>query len=195
MASNPKKGTKRLELLEDLFKHKWTAEGWAMEAQILKRASDVLFAAHKASTTVDGKPTGEVEDTMLNKPATLLYGYAMENAIKANLIKKFGLNEKSLSSWKKENHWKSHNLRSLIAETDVSATEEQILLLDSLTAAVNWAGKYPTSFSFQGQKNPFVMPKQYDYATGVCEDMPASPLDMSTIQKLNPVFQRLVDGI
>lgn len=182
----------KAEKLAILFKQKQHPDSWAMSAQILVRASEVLFSAYLASTTPEGEPL-EPDDMRLNQPATLLYGYAMENAIKARIIEEKGWSEDNCEGRKELN---SHDLENLLAKTSLKpdVTEEQKLLLKTLSQYVLWAGRYPASFDFKG-KNGFIQAKQYDHASGECENMPPTPLDSVMKSKLDSLLQLLLKGI
>jgi hypothetical protein len=60
----------------------WDPKLWNCYADTLKYAADVLFSRWDANKT--GRKS---EDIDLDRPATLLYGYALEIAIKALVLK------------------------------------------------------------------------------------------------------------
>ena len=177
-------------LLYESFEESWGPEHWAATAVNLRRAAEVLFSAYDGSMAADGEPINP-EDMQLDKPATLLYGYAFENAVKGLLIKKLSLG----SSHKFDSIWKGHDLRGLVAQTGTSASGEEGMLLDLLTAHILWAGKYPRALQFEG-KHGFVLPEQYDHVSPhITEDMPPRTLDVSMRWMLEPLFNHLLDRI
>lgn len=156
---------------------------WAATAERLHRAAVLLFRAHLNSRTPEGEPL-EIEDTELDLPATLLFGYALEAAIKGYLIKRPGEFEKARDTYPA---WGSHQLRELAAATGLPLTKEQKLLLPSAQAYVLWAGRYPIS----KEKGQFTLKKQLWSG----KYMPPMPLDTGTVAILEPFFQALIEDL
>jgi hypothetical protein len=61
-----------------------------MSAEKLHHAAGLLFSAYEQSQDETGEPI-EFDDVEMDGPATLLYSYAMENAIKGYLVKMLNL--------------------------------------------------------------------------------------------------------
>ncbi len=167
-----------------------------MSAENLYRAADVLFSAYRASTAENGEPIN-FEDTELNIPATLLYGYAIENAIKGTLIKKLGLNQ---DDCKKLPEWHKHDLVSLFNKAQVQTpdkkqNEEFRRLLVILTAQILWAGKYPATFKLVNGNKGFFLPEQWEYESVKTKNMPPSTVNILMRQKLKQLFGLLINQI
>src|SRR5437867_726837 len=96
--TNTRASEQKASLLRKWYDQAWSADNWAASAGNLWRAAQVLFLAYESSTDENGEPV-RPEDMELNVPATLLFGYATENAIKALLIKKRKLNDSNLPTY------------------------------------------------------------------------------------------------
>jgi len=136
---------------EDWFRDMSQPEQWAGTAANLWQAADILF--REALTDRDGVPFVP-ENMHMNVPATLLYGYALENAIKGLLIKTRKLNWHDLLSYTKIKQWKQHDLVSLIMDTGIQVSGEEKQLLKTLTAHIVWAGKYRASSPPRARSRP-----------------------------------------
>ena len=119
-------------------------ERWISQALRLKRAGDLLFEASAAD--LERFSHGEKPSTLKNlemvMPATLLYGMALENALKGRLVHQQPnriVNGK-LRAWPGG----SHNLNVLADAARVTLSQEEEDLLRRLTQFVLWAGRYPT---------------------------------------------------
>lgn len=175
------------KVLTNWFISNWKPCAWLSRAENLRRAANILFAACDASRDEDGEPVNP-ENTSMDEPATLLYGYAIENAIKGYLIKAYNWNHERCS---KLPEWGEHNLEMLFRKTGLQASKAQLMLLKLLTAHVRWAGKYPAFFSFSGARG-FVLPEQYEHPPfGVPKDMSPRTLDFSMRCQMDAVFQKL----
>jgi hypothetical protein len=71
-----------------------------------------------------------------------LYGLAIENASKGLLVAKDVSFVESVIKWKIKGG--GHDLRELYTATGLLAATDEQELLDALTQAVLWAGRYPT---------------------------------------------------
>lgn len=173
-------------LLEKHYDRQWTPDPWLRRAKDLRRAAEILFKAYEASKTEEGVPV-EIEDVDMNIPATLLLGYAVENALKAFLIKCCRWDAEKC---KKSKPWRTHNLPSLFEETKLVATAEQLLLLKTLTAFILWAGKYPVAFEVSGDRG-FLLPEQYD-GPYICKGLPPSRLTSSSKVRVGELLEDLL---
>jgi hypothetical protein len=187
MRTKEQNDAEALHFLKGLFEREWSADSWITSAKRSHRAAEVLFKVYGASRAENGEPIN-VEDLEMDGPATLLLGYAIENAIKGYLIEKLKLDA---TKCKADKLWKAHDLCALFAKTGLKATTEQLLLLKTLTAFVLWAGKYPASFVCDGERG-FLLPEQYDHAK-VCKNMPPSTLDYLMRHKVDELFRDLLD--
>lgn len=111
---------------------KWGATAWN-----LRTAADVLFQAYTESWGPEGEPI-RPENKHLDSPATMLYGCAMENAIKGYLIKKHGGFEQARTAnqgaWQKA--WQKHQISRLAEATGLPLTSGQKLLFQSLESFI-----------------------------------------------------------
>jgi hypothetical protein len=162
-------------------------EAWGATAGNLRIAADVLFQACRESWQND-EPI-HPENQPLDSPATMLYGYAMENAIKGYLIKKHGGAEhdgfEKAKAANKE-AW-SHEISKLAEATGLPLTSEQKLLLESLESFIRWAGRYPIPL----HQDQFTIPKQFHAG----DDMTPNQIEPDGIQILEPFYKRLLDDI
>ena len=82
----------------------------------------------------------------------MLYGFAMENLIKALIVKKdpsLPLIEKGAIKWGVN----GHDLLSLIEKAGIDPTEDERLILPALTEWAVWQGRYPTSMDAESYSN------------------------------------------
>jgi hypothetical protein len=90
------------------------SEEWGALAWTLRTAADVLLAAYRDTWEPGGEPL-HPENEHLDSPATMLYGCAMENAIKGCLIKKHGSFEEARAA--NQTAWHRHQISSLAVAT------------------------------------------------------------------------------
>jgi hypothetical protein len=124
---------------------------WRESAQRLKRGADLLFAAHESFSQLPGEEQAEAEDTRVAGVATLLYGLAMENMIKAVLLKEGHAQRKADGSvdWRVDGATQ-HDLVSMCRSSQIiNLDAEQEKLMERMSAFVHWAGKYPTPLAFR----------------------------------------------
>jgi hypothetical protein len=192
MKSKEQHEAETLKWMERLWRKRWSSDYWMRSAKNLHGAAAILFAAYESATSESGEPI-RPDDMEMDEPGTLLYGYAMENAIKGHLIAKLNLNSENA---RKLSGWSQHNLEELFGQTGIDATDAQRLLLKTLSAHIIWAGKYPASFLFNGQRGPdgFVLPQQFDHeGLEACQNMPPVTLKSSTRRKLDGLFNHLLE--
>jgi hypothetical protein len=156
---------------------------WGATAGNLRTAADVLFQAY-GETWEGGEPI-HPENEHLDSPATMLYGCAMENAIKGYLIKKHGGFEQARAA--NEKAWHSHQISRLAVETGLPLTPEQGLLLCSLEAFIVWAGRYPISM----KRHQFTIPKQFQSGDHITPNQ----IRRDGIKVLEPFYKQLEDDI
>ena len=120
---------------------------WALQARRLKRAADLVFEAYACDL---GEMQGEHSPLDLGNletpgPATLLYGLAFENVIKALIVKKEGA---MIDQGRLAKQWpRHHKLVDLASRAGIGLTPAQRDLLARLTAFVEWSGRYPIPLS------------------------------------------------
>ena len=187
---------KKEEIHDVWFKRKWSASSWASSALNLWRAADILFSAYQASTAEDGEPIN-CEDTELNIPATLLYAYAIENALKGTLIKKLKLTP---GDCQKMAEWHRHDLVGLfgkakIQKLDAEQKKEYRRLLAILTAQIQWAGKYPSTFELSNGNKGFLLAEQWEYKSVKTANMPPSKVNVVMRHKLENFREHLIKEI
>src|ERR1700722_11223334 len=158
------------------------ARDWLRSADSLWQAGDLLFADYRASTDDDGVPV-HAGNIALNTPATLLYGYSMENILKGLLVKKFQLKP---NEYKGRSGWKMHNLTLLFKQTgsdcgDHESQAQYQMLLKTLSAFIVWAGRYPVPFEIPAALDGF---------------FPLRPETRSVLEKLYELLRaELWDGL
>lgn len=135
---------------------------WRRTAIGLKRSADIIweqwFGIFKRfeGGQVAKATTQEAGDLyLLIPPFLLLYGLAFENALKGLLISNDPSIVLSVIKWDIKNG--GHNLRQLYKESGLFATSQEQELLDDLTQAVLWAGRYPVPKN-HADKSDFPIP-------------------------------------
>jgi hypothetical protein len=123
-------------------------DAWRRTAIGLKRSANIIFEQwYGIFKRLDGgqiasATTQEAGDLNLLFPTyLLLVGLSLENALKGLMIAKNPSLVESKIKWKIKGG--SHNLIELYKQTGLSAKTDEIELLDALTRAVLWAGRYP----------------------------------------------------
>ncbi len=134
-------------------KNKDRPEEWLTTATNLRKAADILFAECPQGWSPNGEPI-DPDKLFILAPASMLYGFALENAIKGYLIERRGSFDAAVSADKEA--WKGHRLQALAQATGLQLTGEQSLLLESVEALICWAGRYPVSL----KREKFTLNKQ-----------------------------------
>ncbi len=135
------------QAMDHLFeRNKDQPEAWLTTATNLKKAADILFAECPEGWTLDGEPINP-DKLFVLAPASMLYGFALENAVKGFVIEKCGSFDKAMNA--NEKAWKGHHLQSLAQATGLSLTQEQSRLLASVEALICWAGRYPVAMKWE----------------------------------------------
>jgi len=130
--------------------HKWHAK-----AMKLKYCADVLFDAFLKAQELSREEQAETEDTDINDVATLLYGMAMENILKALLLKTGVAQPRSdgTVAWNAEGAGNHDLLAMSNSLTLLKLDSAQQKLMERLSAFVCWAGKYPTPLELKRRKH------------------------------------------
>jgi hypothetical protein len=174
------------QLFDRLFeRNKDNPNAWASAALNLRMAADILFEAYRESWEPDGEEPRHPENERLNSPASMLYGCALENAIKGCLIKKHGGFKPAKTEY--GNAWARHRLIDLAVATGLPLSNDQKLCLKSAEAFVRWAGRYPISITRQ----EFTIPKQFRSG----DHMTPNPLMLDTIEILEPFYRALIKDL
>lgn len=127
---------------------------WRRSAERLKHSADILFSHYQARSGLSPEEWAESEDSGIAGIATLLYGLAMENVLKAVLLKDgvVKADRNGNVPWK-EVKASDHNLVSMSkALKSFSLSADQEKLMERMSAFVCWAGKYPTPLKFKDSK-------------------------------------------
>ena len=116
---------------------------WALTARRLKLAADMIFNAYSKDCEkfIQGISPSELPNLELAGSATMLYGLALENIIKAIYIDENPevVENGRLIKW----HGGGHNQIAIIQDTSVSLDTQQNDLVKRMSAFVVWAGRYP----------------------------------------------------
>src|SRR5262245_54497228 len=88
---------------------------WGFMAWNLRAGADVLFEAYRNAWDPETREPLNPEHERLYTPATMLYGWAMENLIKGFLIKKHGGFE--LARAANPTAWQKHHISKLAEAT------------------------------------------------------------------------------
>lgn len=124
---------------------------WRESAEKLKRGGDLLFAACESFSQLSGEEQAETEGTRVAGVATLLYGLAMENIVKAALLNEGIAKTRADGSidWRTDGATQ-HNLVAMCRSSHILPLDaQQEKLMERMSAFVQWAGKYPTPLGFQ----------------------------------------------
>jgi hypothetical protein len=127
---------------------------WLQSADRLKRGADLLFAAYLESNELSPEERSQTEDRNMDGVATLLYGLAMENVLKAVLLKEgiAKVNPDGKVAWNVDGA-KEHDLVSICRSSNLlTLNSSQEKLLERMSAFVHWAGKYPTPLTLADKK-------------------------------------------
>ncbi len=130
-------------------------DNWLSSAQRLRHAAETLFRAYSAATQLPEEEQAESEDVSLVGSATLLFGLALENLLKAALL------FEGIATVNQDGTIKTglgaffvHDLEGMAKSlSSLCLTEEEPQLLQRLSAFVIWAGKYPSPIAFEGKKS------------------------------------------
>jgi len=120
-----------------------TPELWALNARRLKQAADILFEAYEQDLKdmTAGESPLQLHNLELSGPATLLYGLALENILKAILLTTSpdAITDGKLRKWPKD----GHDQILLAHEAKIKLTINEENILRRLSEFVRWAGRYP----------------------------------------------------
>lgn len=170
-------------MLKDLHGVMCTPGLWLGYARLMKQAADILFSRSKTRTNVHQTPRAD-----LAIPATLLYGYAIENAIKALVIKHNPITSGAeFTEYKNKSGWTNHKPVMLLESIKFGLDDDERNLLRVLSSFVIWAGKYPTSFG----EIDLVISNQ---TTGKTSLIAAHALDERGRIEFNQLFERILMG-
>lgn len=175
-----------ISLLERWFRGSASPVSWAAAADRLHRAAEHLFVAQSNSWAADGAVVVP-EDNDLHEPATLLYALAIENAVKGALVELRSLRAEEYCSIA---GWRQHNLSKLVKQSGITTNQQQMELLDGLTAVIKWAGRYPVPLD----RNDFLLWER-PADSGPVKRPPPCPLSRHMREILNPLYQDLMDRI
>ena len=142
---------------EQVFKGLNNELQWLESADKLKHGADLLFTAYSESCGLSPEERSQTEDRKMDGVATLLYGLAMENILKAVLLKEGIAKVKpdGCVAWN-VNGAKEHDLVSICRSAKLlTLNPNQEKLLERMSAFVHWAGKYPTPLELKNKEKDF----------------------------------------
>lgn len=123
-------------------------EAWRRTAFGLKRSADIIweqwygiFKRLKGGKKIKSTNNELGDLKFLIPPFLLLYGLALENALKGLMVANDPLIVASTVKWKIKGG--GHDLGELYKKSDLLLIAEEQELLNALTQAVLWAGRYP----------------------------------------------------
>lgn len=160
---------------------------WVLWARRLRRSADLVFQQYCSDLRAmeDGKSPLELDDLELSGCATLLYGLAMENLLKAIVIQ--AKPEQAIAG-SKLRKWPGggHDLLLLCKEAQVRIDNAERDQLVRLTAFVKWAGRYPVPMSLSAIRVPQVAVNPDTYP------LPLNPHERNLFYTLYDRLGRLV---
>lgn len=157
---------------------------WALAAYQLNKSGDLIFDAYLADLVAfeKGQQPSWSDNLAISVVATMLYGLAIENLLKASIIAKTG--EKP-SSWPGN----GHNQEKLSEMLDNVFSDSEKDLFIRFTAFVNWAGKYKVPL----REEELYSTKQVHVIKGNSLPIPLSRQERDDIYK--PLYKKLFDPI
>jgi hypothetical protein len=128
---------------------------WHSKASKLKHCADLLFKAFLAARSLSDEEQSETEDSRIDDVATLLYGMAMENILKAALLTEgvAKIRPDDTIAWSAEGAG-DHDLLGICRSLKfIKLNTAHKKLMERLSAFVSWAGKYPTPLEIKKNKD------------------------------------------
>ena len=130
---------------------------WQSKARKLKYCADLLFSAFLAAKTLSDEEQAETQDSEIDDVATLLYGMAMEDILKAALLKvgiaKIQTDGTVVWGAKEASEHDLLGMYRLLQAGDLNAGQAK--LMERMSAFVFWAGKYPTPWKIKNGAKDF----------------------------------------
>jgi hypothetical protein len=165
---------------------------WHSKARKLKHCADLLFKAFLAARTLSDEEQSETEDSKIDDVATLLYGMAMENLLKAALLKEgtAKIRTDGRVAWCAEGAT-DHNLLGIcrsLKSFELNADQEK--LMERLSAFVCWAGKYPTPLEIKHTTKDFKGFLLSNQPKAAMETLPVS-LDVDDKKMFDQIYKIL----
>jgi hypothetical protein len=130
---------------------------WDSKACKLKHCANLLFKAFLAARRLSDEEQSETEDSRIADVATFLYGLAMENILKAALLKEgiAKIRPDGTIAWSAEGA-SDHDLLGICRSLKfIKLNAVQKKLMERLSAFVCWAGKYPTPWEIKNAAKDF----------------------------------------
>lgn len=127
---------------------------WIASADGLRRSADLVFAACLEAHQQQAEDYSASANARTLAAATLLYGLAMENILKAALLKEgiAEVKEDGSIDWHSDGAWE-HDLLSMCRSSKlVTLNPQQEQLMVRMSAFVHWAGKYPAPRKLRNTK-------------------------------------------
>ncbi len=130
---------------------------WRGKASKLKHCADLLFNAFLAARKLTDEEQAETQDSEIDDVATLLYGMAMENILKAALLKEriAKIRQDGTIAWSAEGAG-DHDLLGICRSLKfINLNAVQKKLMERMSAFVCWAGKYRTPWEIKNETKDF----------------------------------------
>jgi hypothetical protein len=157
----------------DFFRVAQEPSLWLLFAERLAGAAEVIlrhesklepgFSAALKIATREAEQSAEgiaevAHDEPNYLPGMLLYGYAIENVVKALMIAR---DRTLISSSRIDEKIKKHDLVELCASAGMSISDQQRSTLEMLSRIVEWAGRYPVAGNIKMQDQVGAKPVEY----------------------------------
>jgi hypothetical protein len=165
---------------------------WHSKARKLKHCADLLFKAFLAARRLSDEEQSETEDSKIDDVATLLYGMAMENLLKAALLKEgtAQMRTEGTVAWHAEGAT-DHNLLGICHSLkSFELNPDQEKLMERLSAFVCWAGKYPTPLEIKHATKDFKGFLLSNQPRAAIETLPVS-LDIDDKKMFDQIYKIL----
>lgn len=193
-------------LIQVAFDAKSTSSAsWAIEALRLKRAAEILFAAYSAAgdrmLRDSSSAVEESSDLQMIVPASLLYGLALENLLKARIIEQKRPRPGELGGL--FGGGSGHSLVHLASDSGLTLSDEERDLANRLTYFVEWAGRYPVPKKVEKmvtrQSGAAIVEKRTNSKTGEATEVrhPYVPLPLQQHEQgvFESLFERAAHGL
>lgn len=132
-------------------------DAWRLTAIGLQRSADIIWENwYLLFSKIGGQPAKLPQNAIVDLAYTigsflLLSGLALENLLKGILIARNKAKFKEVIRW--NIHKGGHDLMDLCGMADIELTDREKKIIDALTEAVLWAGRYPVPKKHLKQKD------------------------------------------
>lgn len=112
-----------------------------------------------------------LKDRLIVKQATMLFGFAIENALKGLWIEKFKIDSETPVDRLPEKI-KNHNLESLAEDVNISLNKNERKVLNQLTESILWAGRYPIPINVNRYQEHFKSRLEFFIENSTINELP-----------------------